>query len=84
MLWWLIGGPWGKYGYAAIIHDIAYLYKLFPRFICDIAFLIAMMVLNVNRFKRWVMFQAVRKFGWIGWNKNRKKENETISSGSGI
>ncbi len=73
-LWWLIGGPWGKYGYAAIIHDYAYKYKLFPRWLCDIAFLVAMQVLGVMALKRWAMYQAVRRFAWIGWNKHRKKD----------
>ena len=76
IFWSIIGGAWGKYGYAAIVHDFCYKYKLYDRKTCDKIFLYAMKTLGVNRFKRWLMYQAVRKFGWIGWNKHRKEEVE--------
>ena len=72
--WSIIGGPWGKYGYAAIVHDYLYKYALYPRKRCDEIFLEAMEVLKVPAWKRNTMFWAVRTFAWPGWNKHRRRE----------
>lgn len=72
--WSIIGGPLGKYGPAAVVHDFAYKYKLYSRKVCDKIFLEAMKVLCVSIWKRYTMYWAVRGFAWIGWRMHRKRE----------
>ena len=80
-LWWLIPS-WGKYGKAAVIHDYLYQthaiqikYKgLYTKLIvtrkeADDIFLEAMGVLNVAKWRKTVMYKAVRLFGWLAWRK---------------
>lgn len=71
--WGIIGGPLGKYAPAAVVHDFLYHTQTRTRKESDRIFLEAMKVLGVNRFKRWIMYQVVRWFGWRAWNR-RKKE----------
>lgn len=63
-LWWLLP-PTGKYGKASVIHD--YLYKNevqgVTKDIADKIFLEAMEVLKVPKWKRQIMYQAVKVFG---------------------
>lgn len=78
-LWSIIGGPTGKYGKAAVVHDYLYrtggriphavaadgsvTYRIYTKTQADAIFYEAMNVLGVGRFQRWVMYQAVRVFG---------------------
>lgn len=55
--------PTGKYSKAAVLHDYLYSNGMFPRKDCDYIFLEAMEVLGVPRWKRKLMFEAVRLFG---------------------
>ena len=71
---WILIPPDGLYTQAAVLHDYTYHKKLYARKYCDEIFLEAMQVLKVGKFKRWLMYQAVRRFGWIGWNKHRRKD----------
>lgn len=64
-LFWRVLPPAGKYGKAAVIHD--WLCDVDPK-ICDHlraadVFNEAMSVLGVGRFKRFIMVQAVKRFG---------------------
>ena len=67
--WSIIGGPTGKYGKAAVIHD--YLYdqggrlstKTYTKADADNIFKEAMEVLGVGNPRRWLMYQAVKRFG---------------------
>jgi len=63
-LWWLLP-PTGKYGKASVIHDYLYDTKLkgVTKEIADKIFLEAMGVLKVPKWKRQVMYQAVKIFG---------------------
>lgn len=74
----------GDYNQAAVLHD--YLYsklgnipeRKYKRAQCDKIFIQAMRVLGVSRFKRHVMYRAVRLGGGFGWNKHlkiQKKKN---------
>ena len=76
IVWSIIGGPWGKYGYPSIVHDFSYKYRLFPRLICDKGFLMAMKVSKVGWFKRGTIYNFVRWFGFIGWGVYRRREQE--------
>ena len=60
LLWGIIGAPWGKYGYAAILHD--YMCQYGPKSKADFVFYEAMGVLGVPGWKRSMMFFGVRMF----------------------
>lgn len=72
-LFWLVIPKWGKYGNAAVIHDWLYWEQSDKRDrkSADLIFLEAMVVLKVSRWKRKVIYDAVRLFGWIAWNRNQ-------------
>ncbi len=72
-IFWPILPPVGRYSRAAVVHDYLYRHGLFTRKDCDLIFLHAMEELNVAKWKRIVMFWAVRLFGapaYQGKNKN--------------
>lgn len=60
IFWSFIGGPWGKYGYAAIVHDFILRENLYSTKRADEIFYEAMGVLKVPQWKRWIMFTTVR------------------------
>ena len=62
-IFWTILPPDGEYTQAAVLHDYLYHTKIFDRKKCDAIFLEAMTVLNVPRWKRWIIYRAVRLFG---------------------
>jgi hypothetical protein len=64
--WWLIP-PDGNYTQAAVVHDYLYHTKPYTRHRCDQIFLEAMAVLGVPRWKRSIMFMAVRIACWYPW-----------------
>ena len=59
----LIGGRWGKAGYAAIVHDFILQHKLYSRRKADRIFLEACKVLGVSWWKRRLMY-----FGLFVWH----------------
>jgi hypothetical protein len=73
---WVILPKWGKYGNAAVIHDYCYWEQSRSRLNSDQIFREAMGVLEVASCTRFVMYLAVRLFGWGAWagNKNKKKQ----------
>lgn len=66
-IWWLIP-PWGKYGKAAVVHDYLYLVKTRTRKEADGIFREAMVVLGVPEWQVFVIYWAVRLFGWPAWH----------------
>jgi len=74
-LWSLMGGPWGKHGNAAVIHDCGYWQQDRSRAACDRLFLDGMRELGVARARARLMYLAVKLFGWGAWRKN-KRANE--------
>ena len=60
---WSILPPMGKYGLAALLHDYLYRTGLVSRKEADKLFLKMMKKLGVSRWKRIVMYLAVRVFG---------------------
>lgn len=68
-IFWSILPPWGRYGKAAVLHDFLYKTKSVSREKADRIFLEAMKVLKVPAWKRYIMYWAVRLFGWIRWKK---------------
>ena len=76
-LFWFILHPTGRYGKAAVIHDLCYRGHLFSRAISDGIFLEAMGVLKVSRWKRSLVYLAVRMGGYWAWKGNLGKVEET-------
>jgi len=66
-LFWALIPPHGRYIRAAIIHDYLYIHKPVSRSIADRIFLDLMRRDGVPRWKRWIMYSAVRLGGWKGW-----------------
>ncbi|EAU9419174.1 DUF1353 domain-containing protein [Salmonella enterica] len=62
-IFWTLLPPDGKYAKAAIIHDYLYANALRTKMEADLIFLDGMTVLGVPRWKRTVMYLAVRWFG---------------------
>lgn len=69
-LFWTLLPPDGQYTAAAVIHDFLYFTQTRTRLVSDRIFLEAMKVLKVNIFKRLIMYQAVRLWSWIPWNRH--------------
>lgn len=69
----------GDHNQAAVLHDWLYSMlgilpdRTYIRIDCDKIFLEAMVVLGVNKFKRRVMYRAVRLGGGFGWRKHAKR-----------
>lgn len=79
-IFWTLLPPDGKYAKAAIIHDYLYDNALRTKREADRIFLDGMTVLGVPRWKRTIMYYAVRLFG-RGMYTNRYKDNiDTIIS----
>lgn len=64
---WSILPPLGEYSKAAIIHDYMYHKKSYSRKRADEIFREAMAVLGVAKWRRTVMYLAVRMFGGNSW-----------------
>ncbi|WJJ55139.1 tail assembly chaperone [Xanthomonas phage RTH11] len=80
-LWWILP-PWGRYGQAAVLHDILCETKTMfrdeipyeiSRKQADHIFRDAMKVAGVHWFERGVMFTAVRAWGIFGWRPSKKR-----------
>jgi hypothetical protein len=77
-LWWLFP-RWGKYGNAAVIHDYCYWEQMLSRKEADLIFKEAMEVLQVPKWKISTIYRAVRTFGHIAWNKNKKNKEKGVT-----
>lgn len=69
-LWHIIGHPLGDYLSAAILHDYLYREQVVDREDSDRIFLDAMQDLGIERWRRSVMWAAVRLFGKWSWNQS--------------
>ena len=56
----IVGGRWGRYGYAAILHDYILQFKLYSYSKADRIMLEAMKVLGVSWWKRHLMYRGLR------------------------
>jgi hypothetical protein len=74
-IWWF-AAPWGRHGHAAVVHDAGYYLQDRSRAAYDRIFLEGMEVLEVGRFKRRVMYLAVRWFGWLAWRASARRSRE--------
>ncbi|MFQ5568273.1 MAG: DUF1353 domain-containing protein [Rhodothermales bacterium] len=71
-LLWSIIPRWGTYGNAAVIHDFCYWDQSYSRKRSDEIFREGMQVLEVKRWRVFLIYNAVRYFGWFAWWKNRR------------
>ncbi len=70
-LLWILLPKWGKYGNPALVHDWRYWrQESFSRSEADRIFLEGMEELGVNRLTKYLMYFAVRAFGWLAWWRN--------------
>jgi hypothetical protein len=72
--------PWGKWGPAAIVHDYLYRWQGTTQRQADDVLLEAMRVLEVDRFRQFAIWSAVRMFGASAWREDAKNpihENTT-------
>lgn len=68
---WPILPPWGKYGNAAVIHDWLYWTQIRTRAESDFILNEAMGVLEAPGWQRFVIYRAVRLFGFLAWHRNK-------------
>ncbi|EMA4827255.1 DUF1353 domain-containing protein [Salmonella enterica] len=71
-IFWILLPPDGKYAKAAIIHDYLYDNALRTKYEADRIFLDGMTVLGVPKWKKTIMYWAVRWFGRGMYEKERK------------
>jgi len=63
----------GRYLEAAVLHDALYKKQCLPRKKCDLIFLKAMKDCGVKLWKCYIIYFAVRLFGFIAWYENKRK-----------
>ena len=63
-IFWSFIPKWGKYGKAAIVHDALYQFQSLPRGDADSIFREGMITLGVAKWRVFLMYWAVRLFGW--------------------
>ncbi|EEM1818480.1 DUF1353 domain-containing protein [Salmonella enterica subsp. enterica] len=73
-IFWMLLPPDGKYAKAAIIHDYLYDNALRSKKEADLIFLDGMTVLGVPKWKRMVMYLAVRVFGRGSYSEQNAME----------
>lgn len=80
-------GPWAA---AAVLHDFAYSCHCFnddtpaTQRDCDEMFLDAMLVSGVRKSRAWVMYAAVRLFGWRAYRKSYNSAVVVDLRGAGL
>lgn len=72
---WALLPRWGKYGTAAVVHDYLYWDQSLDRKKVDDIFLEGMEVLEVGKWTRMTIYNAVRLFGGFAWRHNTKEKN---------
>jgi len=63
ILWPILGGPFGRYSFAAMVHDFLYASREVPREVADQIFYDLMLAHGVSKFKSKIMYKAVSMFG---------------------
>jgi hypothetical protein len=76
LLWGIMGGPWGKHGNAAVIHDWLYYSQNRPKRDADRIFHEGMKVMGVPPVRAWMMYKAVSWFGKSAWRNNARLARE--------
>ncbi|MBM3772031.1 MAG: DUF1353 domain-containing protein [Acidimicrobiia bacterium] len=71
--------PWGKYGYASVIHDWMYWDQSLSRAAADRVLLEGMRTLNVWPPVRWTIYCGVRLFGRDAWARNSEDKSRGLN-----
>lgn len=71
-LWWWTA-PWGRHGFAGIVHDWLYYIQDVSRADADALFREIMGKLGVRPTKAWLMWVAVRGPGFFAWQANSRR-----------
>jgi len=69
---WSIFPPIGSYGMPAIMHDWLYWTQIVDRKQADAIFHVAMVEMQTPGWKRYVIYGALRLFGWTAWRNNAR------------
>lgn len=72
-LFWRLLPPVGNYDEAAVLHDYLYVTQVYTRLLSDQIFKAGMIELKVKKWKRNIMYRAVRMGGWMPWQKHREE-----------
>lgn len=72
---WNILPPWGKYGFAAVIHDWLYYEQPVSKEDADLILLDGMEVMGVGIVDRNVIYEAVKNAGQSSWDENKRKRD---------
>ena len=78
IFWSFIGGPTGRYGPAALIHDFLYFSQTTTRSKADKILLAAMKILKVSWWRRRIMYYAVRMAANPIWKRHKKELAERL------
>ena len=73
-LWWMQDGT--KCDGPGVVHDFLYYNGSPSRSKCDAILREALICAGNNRFRAWVMWAAVRSFGWLPWANHAKKRKK--------
>ena len=77
-LWSIIGNPWqGAYLGPAIIHDALYQSEATDRATADELLYSLLRANSVGRCRAWIIYRAVRAFGWAAWNNRNDADVAT-------
>ena len=77
-IFWPILAPVDSYAKAAVIHDWLYRRGFFTRKKTDKIFLEAMKVLNVPKWKYFLLYNSVKYFGMFRWNYCRRNYGRSL------
>ena len=69
-LFWTTFPPWGRYGCAAVVHDFLYFSHLVDRHTADGVLYEAMIVCKTDPVIANLIYDVVRQFGDIPWDKD--------------
>lgn len=69
--WWLCPPMQPCYLAAAVLHDYLYSTKPVDRKVADLTFYRVMIEDGEQMWRAYVMYRAVRWFGWIAWRRKR-------------
>lgn len=73
---WIVLPKWGKYGYAAVIHDWLNWDQTNSREYADTVLLQGMRVSDVAPIVQTIIYKAVRLFGSLAWYRNQADREE--------
>jgi hypothetical protein len=77
-IFWPFISPIDEHGKAAVIHDYMYTIRYDKKSVCDKIYLEALTVLKVPEWKKFLLYNGVKYFGWYRWMKCRLKDKGKI------